>query len=119
MSCGSPVAICVRDSASRKTLLLAMVKMLASSWVTTTIVAPLEDQVVEQARAYRIESGRRLVEEQDVRIERHRARQPRALLHAAADLVGVEVLETLEPDQRELKRRDLADLRRSQIGELA
>ena len=45
------------------------------------IRAQLEDQIVEQARANRIESGRRLVEEQDVRIERHRTRQPRALLH--------------------------------------
>src|SRR6516162_2135339 len=65
--------------------------------------AQLEDQVVEQARAYRIESGRRLVEEQNVRIERHRAREPGALLHAAAYLVGVEILEALEPDQRELE----------------
>jgi hypothetical protein len=34
------------------------------------IRAQLENQIVEQARANRIESGRRLVEEQDVRIER-------------------------------------------------
>ena len=53
MSCGSPVAIWVRDSASRKTLLLAMVKMLASSWVTTTIVAP------RFARSSRIKSSSR------------------------------------------------------------
>ncbi len=94
-----------------------MVKMLASSCVTTTIVAPqavaqLEDQVVEQARADRIEPGRRLVEEQDVGIERHGARQAGALLHAAADLRRKEVLEALEADQRQLERGDLADLGR-------
>jgi hypothetical protein len=49
----------------------------------------------------------------------HRARQSRSLLHPAADLIGVEVFEALEPDQRELERGDLPDLRRSQIGELA
>ena len=49
-------------------------------------VAQLEDQVVEQARADRVEAGRRLVEEQDLGIERHGARQAGALLHAAADL---------------------------------
>src|SRR5262249_55157649 len=37
---GGPQAIMVRVSASRKTALSAMVKMLASSCVTTTIVAP-------------------------------------------------------------------------------
>jgi hypothetical protein len=92
--------------------------------VTTTINsakirAELENQIAEQARANRIESGRRLVEEQDVWIERHRARQSRSLLHSAADLIGVEVFEALEPDQRELERGDLPDLRRGQIGELA
>ena len=83
------------------------------------IRAELENQIVEQSRANRIESGRRLVEEQDVRIERHRARQSSSLLHSAADLIGVEVFEALEPDQRELERGDLPDLRRGQIGELA
>ena len=96
--------------ASRKMALSPMAKMLASSCVTTTMVAPeavaqLEDQVVEQARADRIEPGRRLVEEEDVGIERHGARQAGALLHAAADLGGIEVLEALEADQRQLERR--------------
>ena len=39
-SLGSPLAVMVLVSGSRNTLLLPMVKMLASSWVTTTTVAP-------------------------------------------------------------------------------
>ena len=73
-------------------------------------VAELEDQVVEQPRADGVEPGRRLVEEEDVGIERHGAGEPGALLHAAADLRRVEVLEATESDQRELEGGDLADL---------
>src|SRR5262245_60859128 len=42
-------------------------------------VAELEDEIVEKARAHRIETGRRLVEEQDLGIERDRPRQAGAL----------------------------------------
>ena len=82
-------------------------------------VAQLEDQVVEQARADRVEAGGRLVEEEDLGIERHGARQAGALLHAAADLRGIVVLEALQPDQRELERRHLADLGGAEVGVLA
>src|SRR5487761_510651 len=58
-------------------------------------VADLQDQFVEQPRAYGIEPGRGFVEEQDFRIECDRTRQSRALLHPAADLARVVVLETL------------------------
>src|SRR5262249_28330851 len=78
--------------------------------------AELEDQVVEQARADRVEAGARLVEEEDLGVERHGARQPGALLHAAADLAGIVVLEAGEPDQRELERGHLADLRGPETG---
>src|SRR5262249_2939084 len=78
--------------------------------------AQLEDQVVEQARADRVEAGARLVEEEDLGIERHRAREAGALLHAAADLARVVLLEAAQADQRELERRDLADLGRLEIG---
>src|SRR5579875_225741 len=81
-------------------------------------VAQLEDQVVEPPRADRIEARRRLVEEQDVGVERDRAREPGALLHPAADLRRIEVLEPPEPDQRELEGRDLADLGGPQRREL-
>ena len=115
---GLPWAIIVLVSASRKTELSPIAKMLASSWRHdddrgAEAVAQLEDQVVEELRADRVEPGRRLVEEQDLRIERHGAGQAGALLHAAADLGRVEVLEAREPDQRQLQRGDLADLGRA------
>jgi hypothetical protein len=48
--------------------------------VTTTIVVPrlaqLKDQVVEQPGADRIETLRRLVEEENFRIQRHRPCDP-------------------------------------------
>ena len=114
---GLPWAIIVFVSASRKTELSPIAKMLASSWRDdddrgAEAVAQLEDQVVEAARADRVEPGGRLVEEQDLGVERHRAGEPGALLHAAADLGGGVVLEAREPDQRELQRGDLADLGR-------
>src|SRR6266478_201390 len=77
-----------------------------------------EDELVEEARADRIEAGRRLVEEEHLRIERHGAREPRALLHAPADLRREVVLEAPEPHERELQGGDLADLRRRERGEL-
>src|SRR6185369_1494186 len=42
-------------------------------------VAQLEDEVVEVPRAHRVEARRRLVEEQDVGVERHGAGEPGAL----------------------------------------
>src|SRR5262245_10764674 len=78
-------------------------------------VAQLDDQLVEPARGEGIEAGRRLVEEEHLGIERHRPCQTGPLLHAAADLCRIVVLESLEPDQRELHLRDLADLRGAKI----
>src|SRR3954469_9715920 len=49
-------------------------------------LAQRQDQLIERGRADRIEAGRRLVEEQDVGIERERARERRALDHAARKL---------------------------------
>ena len=40
-------------------------------------VAQLQDQIIEQARADRIEASRRFVEKQDFRIQRHGPRQAR------------------------------------------
>src|SRR6185437_7135451 len=48
----------------------------------TKAVTQLENEVVKQARAHWIEAGRRLVEEQDIGIERDRAGEPCTLLHA-------------------------------------
>src|SRR5271155_2900589 len=83
------------------------------------VVAQLEDQVVEQARTNRIETGRRLVEEKYFRVERDRARKPGPLLHPAADLARIVALEALEPDQSQLERGDLVNFLVRQIGELA
>src|SRR6266436_6638663 len=81
-------------------------------------VAQIEDEVVEPPRAHRVEPRRRLVEEEDVRVECHRARQPGALRHAAADLRGVVLLETREAHERELERGQRGDLRGVDGGEL-
>src|SRR6266849_4538871 len=84
----------------------------------TQALPQLEDQVVEPSRAHRVEPRGGLVEEEDVRVERDRPRQPGPLLHAAADLRGIVVLEAAQTDQRELQRRDLPDLGGRQIGVL-
>src|ERR1035437_9518523 len=69
----------------------------------------LEDQVVEPACADGIQAGRRLVEEQQLRIERDRPGQRRPCAHPAADRVRVEVLEPAQADQRELELDYIAD----------
>ena len=68
------------------------------------------DQRVELGGRDRIEARRRLVEEQDHRIERHRARDRRALLHAARDLRRQVAGERTEADERQLHPRDQLDL---------
>src|SRR5438552_3178108 len=64
------------------------------------------DQGIELRRSDRIQARRRLVQEQDSRIERHRPRDRRALLHPAADLGRHMAAERLETDQLELHARD-------------
>ena len=65
---------------------------VSRSWVTMNTVSPerleLEDQVVEGVGADRVEAGRRLVEEDDVGVERDRPGEAGALLHAAGELGG-------------------------------
>ena len=56
----------------------------------------VEDQVVQAMRGDRVEPGRRLVEEQDRRVQSHRARDRGPLGHAAADRRRQEVLEAGE-----------------------
>ena len=77
--------------------------------VTPRLSASLRISRVERRRRDRIEARRRLVEEQDRRIERHRARDAGALLHAAGELGGQMAGERLEPDQRQLHPRDEVD----------
>src|SRR5262249_4888004 len=77
--------------------------------------AKLENQLVEEPRADRVETCGRLVEEQIFGVERHGARETGALLHAAADLVRVVVLESLESDECKLERCDFANLRQGEV----
>jgi hypothetical protein len=89
-----------------------MLRMLASSWVTTTMVVPrLSRSSTISSSRRRAVSGSRPDEGSSMTrmsgIERHGARQPRALLHAAAQLRRVEVLEAGQPDQRQLEGDDL------------
>src|SRR5271156_3601242 len=65
------------------------------------VVAQFEDQIVEQARAYRIEAGRGLVEEKNFRVQCDRARQSGPLLHPTAYLARIITLEALESDEGE------------------
>jgi hypothetical protein len=118
-----PAAVMVLASSSRNTEFVPIAKMLASSCVTSTTVAPRlsRSSRIRSSRppgADRIEAGRWLVEKQDVRVQRHRARQAGPLAHAAAELRRIEVLEAREAHQRELERRDVADRGRGQLGEL-
>src|SRR5207249_4860166 len=78
-------------------------------------VPQLEDEIVQPSRADRIEPRRGLVEEQHLGVERDRARQAGALLHAAADLRRVVILESAQADERELEGRHLTDVRRAQV----
>src|SRR5215471_17322548 len=57
-----------------------------------------------------IETRGWLVEEEDVRVQRHRARQASPLGHAPADLRRVVVLEPRQTDQGQLERRQGGDL---------
>ena len=73
-------------------------------------VAHLQHELVELARSHWIEASRRLVEKHDRRIERQRARETGALLHAAANLGRIVILEAGQSDLRELERGDFLDL---------
>src|SRR6267154_2246189 len=81
-------------------------------------VAQIEDEIVEPPRADRVEARRRLVEEEDVRIERHRARQAGALPHASTDFRRRVVLEARETAQRELERGERGDFLPADVGVL-
>ena len=77
-SAGRPRATIAWRARSNIAQRSAILKMLGSSWVTTTNVT--------KGRGHRIESGARLVEKEYRRLERHRARDGGALLHAAGEV---------------------------------
>ena len=78
------------------------------------------DQPVERRGADRIEAGGRLVQEQDLRIERERAGETGALAHAAGQL-GRELVAGVvrQADQGELERGQLLEQRLRQLQALA
>ena len=102
----------------------AIAKMLASSWVTSTVVTPrlrfsVRISSSSSTELTGIEPGRRLVEEQERRIERQRARDAGALLHAAGELGGEMVLEAFQAHEPELRAHDDVDRLRVEVAPLA
>ena len=75
-----------------------------------------QDQIVELRRGDRIESGRRLVEKQHLRVERHGAGDGGALLHAAAQFRRHVIVEAAKSDALQLQRGDHANRIGRQIG---
>ena len=73
------------------------------------VLPQLEDQLIEMAGGERIEAGGRLVDDQDVRVKRHRPGQAGPFAHAAAQFGRVEVLEAGQADQGQLEGDDFVD----------
>src|SRR5262245_9181597 len=77
------------------------------------------DQLADRVRRERVEAGRRLVVDHDLGLERDRAGQADALLHAARQLARELVLAALQVDPRQHLRHPRADASGRQIGGLA
>src|SRR4051812_28682801 len=71
----------------------------------------VDDELVEERRTDRVETGVGLVEEDDLGVEHQRACKARALAHAAGDLTGQLVLGAEQADEVHLLHDDVADLR--------
>ena len=79
--------------------------------VSVQAVGQVLDQVVERGGADRIEARGRLVQEQQLRIERQGAGQAGPLDHAAGELGGLERAGARrQPDQRDLEVGQFVDL---------
>jgi hypothetical protein len=83
------------------------------------VLAEIDDQLVEERRADRVEAGVGLVEQHDLRVEHERSGEPGALAHAAGDLAGELGLRALEADHVDLVHDDAADLALGLLGVLA
>src|SRR5262249_55068394 len=79
-------------------------------------VTKLQDEFIQVARADRVETGGRLVEEQNVRVQREGAGQPGALAHAARNLRRIVVLKAFQTDEGQLKPGDGANFVRRKIS---
>ena len=95
----------------------ATLRANASSCVTTTIVMPVVGEILHHLQhlvdQLRIERARRLVEEQDARIRRHRARDRDPLLLPAGELARVGLRLVGEADPVEQLQRARARARRA------
>src|SRR5690625_774384 len=79
----------------------------------------IDDQLVQQRGAYRVEAGVGLVEQHDLRLEDQAAGDAGALAHAAGDLAGQLGLGSDQADHVHLLHHDLTDLRLGLLGVLA
>src|SRR3954454_24585047 len=68
----------------------------------------LEQLVLQATAGDLVERAERLVEEEELRVQRERAGERRAHLHAARQLLGQVLLEALEPDESDGLARLLA-----------
>ena len=93
---------------------------IASSieWVTNTMVLrssgrsiSLQQLLLQDLARLRVERGERLVHQQDRRVDRERAHEADALLHAARELIGIMPLEPGEADEIEIMPDALGDRR--------
>ena len=64
----------------------------------------------------RVERGERFVHQQNRRVDRQRAHEADALLHAAGELVGIMLLEAGQADEVEIMRDALLDMRGRRAG---
>src|SRR4029434_5295665 len=78
-----------------------------------------QDQVVELDGADGVQASRRLVEEQQRRIEGERSRDAGAFLHPAGELGGKMILEALEAHEAELRTHHDVDRWRVEGAPLA
>ena len=76
----------------------------------------LQELLLQDLAGLRVERGERLVHQQDRRIDRERAHEADALLHAAGELIGILLLEAGEADEVEIVPHALLDDGRRRAG---
>ncbi len=79
----------------------------------------VDDQLVQQRGAHRVEPGIRLVEQNDLGIQHQRAGQPGPLSHAAGNFAGHLLLGTEKTDHLHLLKHHIADFGLALAGVLA
>src|SRR5262249_48281800 len=77
-----------------------------------------EQLLLEHLARLRVDRRERLIHQENPRMRRERAGKPDALLHAAAQLIRIMVLEAAEPDQLDVMRGAFFDLAARRAGDL-